>query len=73
MTIVDTDKLLVVCEKKKMLALFEKLKKELFDEDCKGSHRVSREDRVSETKKMLFSTLPSRGCGVLDPTKEMWF
>lgn len=69
--LVDHDKLAIVCDRKKMLGLFDRLKKDLFS--CEEKNYEEKVPLSSIVKKMMFSTLPSSGCGILNPSEELWF
>lgn len=71
-TLVQERYLLLQCEKNKMLYLFDGLKKELYWKQAPQSEE-SLEVSSSTIRRKVFSTLPSLGCGVLNPLQEMWF
>lgn len=64
--------MLLLCEKNKMLYLFDGLKKELFWKIASQSEETL-ENGASTIRRKVFSTLPSLGCGVLNPAQEMWY
>lgn len=72
-TFSHSNQLIVLCNRKKMLNLFDALKKELIQSIEHVSNYEEKHPVSSVVKKMLFSSLPSNGCGVLNPNGELWY
>lgn len=64
-TIVEDSYVMAMFEKKKMLQAFEQLRNHLYGV---GADEDNPHITPSKVKKLLFSSLPSHGCGVLDPS-----
>jgi len=68
-TFTTSNHLAILCSRKKMLALFDRLKKDLLKSIEHTPNYEEKHPTSSLIKRMLFSTLPSRGCGVLNPNE----